>query len=217
MHDAVARCIRYRPAKCRDPVDAESGSHLRLTDACITQLKAQRPSRTFNKSREAQPCTRTPGRSKEIRSATSRRHALDSANSVHPALLHTWHPTVAPERILCGSALYTVGIMPCRSVSYRDTTTSAESRECCYGFHPPHCVYRTREPRRVHTANYNGISETAHEWKIHRTLLRLVEGKLSSGKISVEDTWAQQKSLHVCVILVIVKEHLVQIWYGRWN
>ena len=30
----------------------EAGSYLRLIDACITQLKAQGPSRTFNESKE---------------------------------------------------------------------------------------------------------------------------------------------------------------------
>ena len=31
---------------------AEAGSYLRLIDSCITQLKAQRPSRTCNESKE---------------------------------------------------------------------------------------------------------------------------------------------------------------------
>ena len=30
----------------------EAGSYLRLIDSCITQLKAQGPSRTFNESKE---------------------------------------------------------------------------------------------------------------------------------------------------------------------
>ena len=33
-------------------VVTEAGSYLRLIDSCITQLKAQRPSRTCNKSKE---------------------------------------------------------------------------------------------------------------------------------------------------------------------
>jgi len=32
----------------------EAGSYLRITDSCITQLKAQRPSRTCNESKEVE-------------------------------------------------------------------------------------------------------------------------------------------------------------------
>jgi len=35
-----------------DDLRSKAGSHLRLTDSCITQLKAQGPSRTCNESEE---------------------------------------------------------------------------------------------------------------------------------------------------------------------
>ena len=38
-----------RPASCTGEV---AGSYLRLIDSCITQLKAQGPSRTYNESKE---------------------------------------------------------------------------------------------------------------------------------------------------------------------
>ena len=41
---------------------AEAGSYLRLTDSCITQLKAQGPSRTCNESKEEEVTGyKTPG------------------------------------------------------------------------------------------------------------------------------------------------------------
>ena len=39
-------------AENRGVVATEAGSYLRLIDCCITQLKAQRPSRTCNESKE---------------------------------------------------------------------------------------------------------------------------------------------------------------------
>ena len=38
--------------ECYCPVVSEAGSYLRLIDSCITQLKAQGPSRTCNESNE---------------------------------------------------------------------------------------------------------------------------------------------------------------------
>ena len=38
----------------------EAGSYLRLVDSCITQLEAQEPSRTCNKSKEEDEGCRAP-------------------------------------------------------------------------------------------------------------------------------------------------------------
>ena len=43
-------------------VVTEAGSYLRLIDFCITQLKAQGPSRTCNESKEEEGRTTGPGR-----------------------------------------------------------------------------------------------------------------------------------------------------------
>jgi len=59
----VLSCLRPPPPPRRLPqkdqsthlgvsAGSEAGSYLRLIDSCITQLKAQRPSRTCNESKE---------------------------------------------------------------------------------------------------------------------------------------------------------------------
>jgi len=47
---------------CGAPCRAEAGSYLRLIDSCITQLKAQGPSRTCNESKEEERVTDRPVR-----------------------------------------------------------------------------------------------------------------------------------------------------------
>ena len=49
--DLAIRLNNVKPLKCC--LLAEAGSYLRLIDSCITQFKAQGPSRTCNESKEA--------------------------------------------------------------------------------------------------------------------------------------------------------------------
>ena len=46
-------------------VGSEAGSYLRLIDSCITQFKAQGPSRTCNESKEEEEVGRIPGTRRE--------------------------------------------------------------------------------------------------------------------------------------------------------
>jgi hypothetical protein len=49
----LVTCLRLSvKAENRGVVVAEAGSYLRLIDSCVTQLKAQGPSRTCNESKE---------------------------------------------------------------------------------------------------------------------------------------------------------------------
>ena len=50
-----------RRTRARGTCADKTGSYLRLIDSCITHLKAQRPSRTCNESKEEEPApTQTP-------------------------------------------------------------------------------------------------------------------------------------------------------------
>jgi len=55
--EGVGRVVSQRPTEQRA---AEAGSYLRLIDSCITQSKAQGPSRTCNESKEEEE--EEPGR-----------------------------------------------------------------------------------------------------------------------------------------------------------
>jgi len=57
----------------------EAGSYLRLIDSCITQLKAQRPSRTCNESKEEEEGGGLP------RGSQSRRRAPPQRRGSHPS------------------------------------------------------------------------------------------------------------------------------------
>jgi len=52
IHDLSQLRPIHRPYGRQYRRDAEAGSYLRLMDSCITQLKAQGPSRTCNESQE---------------------------------------------------------------------------------------------------------------------------------------------------------------------
>ena len=62
MRESIpARQEGIRASQLRDICGSEAGSYLRLIDSCITQLKAQGPSRTYNESKEEEEASEAVG------------------------------------------------------------------------------------------------------------------------------------------------------------
>jgi len=72
----LAGTLTFKPEN-RCVVVTEAGSYVRLIDFCITQLKAQGPSRTCNESKEEE----------ERGGAGAGRHADVQSRRLHPAVL----------------------------------------------------------------------------------------------------------------------------------
>jgi len=88
---------------------AEAGSYLRLIDSCITQLKAQGPSRTCNESKEEEEGfrrgkPRAPWEAARLRDS-GEQHPLIQLAPAHRHQKHTHHLTTPraarPVHVLC--------------------------------------------------------------------------------------------------------------------
>ena len=122
----------------------EVGSYLRLIDSCITQLKAQGPSRTCNESKEEEEEEQAPDPSSPRCGARAVAHALSSRPAPHPTpstlhpTPHALHPTPYTEAgtwafkcVVCNSSCWACSfISPCASLITPSRLLSFISATC---------------------------------------------------------------------------------------